>query len=262
MSIKYCKNSTITEAWAVVLGLPAPIDDTDAAVITRRAREKFGDLHPKPAIVAVQLGPEKLAAPFWNQQFSWAGGKYLARFGHRFLSVHFLGQANDRYETFEKTLGPGIAMWLRIYSDALGATAKEHVVDQVGFGYVNRFEFEPSGFDVSRYFKLNVAVELEEFKTGLVGVETGFRFHDEAKNESLTLSLAAEAGSVSIPKVGVVTKVFAEKRPVELVSFANVDSLPKLVHAAKEAAKRTFFGFATEETRAIMEAVDDAPDSP
>jgi uncharacterized protein (TIGR04255 family) len=256
VSIKYCKNSTINEAWALVAGLPGPVDETEANVIIRSARESFPDLEQKPLPFGVHLGADP-AAPFWNHQFTWRGGRHMARIGHRYLTVHFIRQS-DRYEAFDETLRPSIETWLDLYRGALGKAATQHVVGVVGFGYVNRFEFAAAtDFDVSRYFRLNIGISLGEPRGGLTGLDSGFRFYDEKSNEQLSVNLSAqEAGK----QIVVSTKVFAERRAGELGAFSDRDLLMRTIVEAKDSAKETFFGFATQETYDIMQVVADDAD--
>lgn len=255
--VKYCENSTITEAWTTILGLPAPLDETDAHVMTRAAKETVEGLEVKPAVVAI-FARKDLAAPFWSQQLGWDGERYLARYGHRYLSVHFIRQGEDRYQEFERTLQPSIEVWLDIYRNAFGKSGEEHLVNIVGFGYMNTFDFEPKGFDLSRYFKLNFGVDVGSGEAGLLGLNTGFRFYDAGRDMYLSVNLGVESPTAEHPVVQVVTKVAAERRGLEDISFANKPALVDLVVAAKEAAKETFFGFATPDTHAIMGAVTDA----
>lgn len=140
----------------VILGLTGAVDSTDPPVLERSARRRFASLQRKPAIVAVDARGDAVP-PFWNQQVTWSGGRHLARFGHRYLSVHYIPQDEERYTRFEEVFAPPTATWLDIYADALGG---EHPVDRTGFGYVNRFLFDADGFDLSTYFSINVGVDV------------------------------------------------------------------------------------------------------
>lgn len=257
MTIRYCTNSTITEAWASVVGLPAPLDDTDSSVLLRAARDRIPTLLPKPAVVAVQVEP-KLAVPFWREQVAWDDERHLARFGHRFLSVHFLRRGAGRYEQFEKSLQPSVDLWLELYEQALTRGADKHPVERVGFGYVNAFEFAPDNFDVSKYFKMNFGISVGAPDAGLLALDTGCMFFDEKRNMYLTVHLSVQSASEEDRKVRVITRVLAERRGIEGVSYSMRDQLGALIVEAKEAAKSTFFGFATDETHTLMGAVADA----
>jgi uncharacterized protein (TIGR04255 family) len=250
--VEYCRDSTIFEAWTVLAGLPAKLDDTEPPVLFRRAKDRFPDLQVKPAVVAVQFDVNVPTPPFWNLQVTWDQGTHLARFGHRYLSVHFLRES-ERYENFRRSFQPPMDEWLAIYPGALGAAASSQPVERVGFGYVNRFDFPASGFDVSQYFKLNFALDVGIDPIELLGMTTGCQFFDARRSLNMSLSLSAESAPDDI--VRVTTKVSAERRGIEQVTFADADPLRQLVVAAKDAAKETFFSFATDATHQLMGAV-------
>ncbi|MFH0902219.1 MAG: TIGR04255 family protein [Pseudomonadota bacterium] len=256
LSVQYCQNSTITEAWALVLGLPARLDDTDAAVLLRAARARFPGMQQKPAIVAVKV--QEPTPPFWREQVVWDDDKYLARFGHRYLSVHFIRKGDRRYETFSKSLQPGIEEWLKIYEDVLTRGEDKHLVDRIGFGYVNTFELDPEGFDLSRFFKMSFSVSVGARDAGLLSLDTGCVFFDKGRNVHLSVNLTVESPTEENSRIRVVTKVSAERRGIEDASFAKHELLQSMIADARQAAKDTFFSFATDDTHAIMGVVTDA----
>ena len=92
-----CTNSTVTEAWATVLGAPARVSQHESGALVHMAQKKLPPLEPVPAVVLAQVGDHP-APPFWREQFGWDNGRYLARAGHRYLSVHFLKRA-EKYDT-------------------------------------------------------------------------------------------------------------------------------------------------------------------
>ena len=249
--VEYCENSTIVEAWAVILGLPGPVDPGDPVVLERAAKRQYESLRRVPAIVAVDAHGEAVS-PFWNHQVAWNEGRRLARFGHRYLSVHFIRQGEGRYTQFGEVLEPPIREWVDIYT---GATEGDHPVDRIGFGYVNRFTFGADDFDLSKYFAINVGVDVGAEDAGLLGLSAAFRFFDESKTMYLNVELSAEAVPGDQRVIGVTTKVFAERRGVEQLSFGNGEQLLDQVRLTKEAAKDAFFSLATEETHAMMGVV-------
>jgi hypothetical protein len=221
--IQHCANSTISEAWAVVIGLPGRIEDADVPLVARAARRTIGpDLTEKPAIVAVNA-PKDLAAPFWSQQVTWGGERYLARFGHRYLSVHFRREQEDEpYDTYANTLQPQIATWLNIVAEGLDGAAAEYGVDRIGFGYVNRFAFSPDDFDVSRFFKLSLSFDVGSETAGALGLRTEFRLYDPTHTIYLIVQLTAEGPADEKSDISVTTRVLAEKRGLEGLTFADV----------------------------------------
>ncbi|ETX09346.1 MAG: hypothetical protein ETSY2_00005 [Candidatus Entotheonella gemina] len=52
--VTYCKNSTITEAWAEVLGLPGEPDQEEVAALAHMAKKRFGNLRKIPSVVLMQ----------------------------------------------------------------------------------------------------------------------------------------------------------------------------------------------------------------
>ena len=109
----YCEKSTITEAWAIVLGLPGALDKNSGPILAHLAEDAIEGLTERPAPLAFSVSPPGLTPPFWNQQFAWDSDRYAARFGHRYLSVHFVRRdEGTRYETYAKTMEPWIRKWL------------------------------------------------------------------------------------------------------------------------------------------------------
>jgi hypothetical protein len=95
----------------------------------------------------------------------------------------------------------------------------------------------------------------------LLGLTSAFRFYDMARGVHLTVSLTAEVPAVDAGHVLVKTKVLAECRATEGLSYADGDGILRQVSVVKDAAKSAFFGFATEATCDLMGAryaADDA----
>jgi hypothetical protein len=251
--VAYCTNSTITEAWAVIAGLPTPLDLVEEVLIWKSANRRIPELALEEAIVAVKGNPQ-VAPPFWKSQVSWQGGERMARFGHRFLSIHYRPQRPNLYRTYEESVRPSIETWLEIVRSS-GADLVDESIDVVGFGYVNQFAFEPeANFDLSRYFRLNVGVHVGDPSPALTGLKTTFHFSVAAPADAdLVLALSAESPDERGP-ITVTTRVFAERRGTPNLSWTSLDDIAALIREVKEVAKAAFFGFATEETHRIMGA--------
>lgn len=256
MSVQFCTQSTITEAWALAVGLPVRFDETEASTLYRAARNQIEGLREKPAILAVEVRDP--APPFWTKQVAWDDERYRARFGHRYLSVHFLPHGGEHYQTYDQSLRAEIERWLRLYEQALTSSKDPHAVDGIGFGYVNKFELPGLDFDLSRYFRMSFGITTGPAQDGLHRFELGYEFLDRHRDVHLTVNLSVDSGTPEADTVRVVTKVFAEKRGLEGISFATRDQLAAANVATKEAAKTTFFELATEETHTLMGAVSDA----
>lgn len=253
------------EAWARITGTPAAANETDAVVVRRRAERTIPGLARQPVTVFAVQQPRELMPAFWSEQHAWQDGQYMARFGHRYLSVHFLRRGGGRYNRYDETLQVPVNDWLKIYAEADPVVAEQHTVETIGFGYVNAFEFPSEGFDLSRWFKLSMGVDAgQDGDVDLQEVRAAFDFFDPTLKLRTVVELVAtgpEQGAVE-DRVRVVTKVLADFRADEGVNFAQFDALTQCIHAAKEAAKATFFNFTKHETRVMMGAVPDAPDQP
>jgi hypothetical protein len=251
--IAYCTSSTIAEAWAYVGGLPAVVDATDAAVLLRGARERFPALREIPAIVAAPGGSSPVAA-YWRHQVTWGNGDYVVRFGHRYLSVHFVRREN-RYDRFDTTMRPVVADWLAAYASAFGAHAASHPVDVMSFGYANTFALEPEGFDVADYFGLHVGFAIGVVDAAALGLHTSVTVQDHARDVRLAVELDVGGANPSDPKLHVTTRVSAECDAADGTTFADAMTLEAAIVRAKAAARETFFNFTTPKTHAIMGAV-------
>jgi hypothetical protein len=256
-----CTNSTISEAWAVVSGRPAKHEEGEEILIARTARKRIPELKPQDAVVAVRISPE-LAAPFWKMQVAWNNGQHLARFGHRYLSVHDVRPEGGRYSTYGEIMEPSLRTWLEIVRDADPDDLGTAPVEAVGFGYVNVFRYGPeSRFDLSQYFKLNIGVHVGEPWSELAGFEIALRFEAPATTTHLMVGLKAESPTDEAP-ITVTTKVYAERREAPDLSWSTVDVIATILCDVKEAAKQAFFDFATDVTHDSMGVVWDAADQP
>lgn len=256
MRVRYCENSTITEAWCVLFGEPALFNEDDPALVRRLAQKTAGEFQTKPTFVAFSRIKDAPQPPFWTQQVTWGSGKHLARFGHRYLSVHFLAVEGEKYETYEESLQAAIVPWLEAMSSFAEFADDTSAIERLGFGYVNTFEFHDPEFDVSEYFALNFAVAAPMEGAELNGVETTFRFFDPKTEATVSIELRIDAAGQD-DLVVVRTKVVAEMKVNDL-TFADTDGVDAAVYGAKEIAKKGFFAFATRPTHELMGAVYDA----
>jgi hypothetical protein len=252
--VTYCTNSTIAEAWAVIVGKPGSVNDAEAGAIEFSAQQRLGPLRKEPAIVLVESANRDIVPPFWREQLSSREGRYLARFGHRYLSVHFLRRGEDKYETYARTLQPSVEGWLDTFSATLGTGKAQYPVERVSFGYDNAFEFPVADFDLSRYFKLNVGIGAESAGNGLSALEINFRASQGEKKLPVSVNLMVHGDPTVPQQVRVRTKVEAQVPVVNDCSFVEKAKLMVLLAEAKEAAKTVFFDIATDETHRIMGA--------
>ncbi|WP_437874442.1 hypothetical protein [Sorangium sp. So ce513] len=247
--VSYCENSTITEAWALLVGVPSKPAPDEVAAVVHAARRRIPKLEPRPSLVLVEEPASGMLPPHWQHQLTWDDGLHLARVGHRYLSVHFLKPGEVRYETYERSLKPHLSEWLQVLSDILAGGPAQHPLDRVCFGYINSFELEPDGFDLSRYFRLSVGVGAETARAGLGALNVTFRV-TPGPNCDVKSSLLVEADPLS-GKVSVRTKVVGELRGLHF-SFLDQADIHAATAEAKRAAKRSFFDLTTDETRELM----------
>jgi len=252
--VTYCTNSTITEAWAIALGLPGEPDTEEVEALAYCGRKHFGTFQRIPSVVLMQRPKSDPVPPFWQQQLSWDDGRLLARIGHRYLSVHYLKKADDRYQTYETSLQPAVSGWLDTYDETLIGTREQYPIDRVGFGYVNTFHFPASNFDLSKYFRLSLGIGVPAAQKGLLALETNFRLFDQLRAADVIINLSVNTILEEDKQLQVQTKVVAERKGIEECYFRDQDRILAEILKAKESAKVMFFDFATEEMHNIMGA--------
>ena len=244
--VEHCEASTISEAWALVVGAPGPLDEGEKTLLLRGAKKTFDNLNEVPAFIIQKSRGEAIPA-FWNTQAQWADSSQLARFGHRFLSVHRVATAEHPYGSYQLGVGEPLGTWLGIASDA---AEESYPVERTGFGYVNSFQFDSKDFDISRYFKLGLFLDLGESTPSIHALEASFKFEKDDFLHQIQFSAEPQSNQ----SVRVVTKVFVERTTKEDLEIADRDRILESVVEAHETAKSAFFDFATKETHTLMKA--------
>lgn len=252
--ITYCTNSTIIEAWAVIIGFPGKVDSQESEAIVYNARKVFGDFETQPSVVFVERSGIEAVPAFWRQQLAWQNGTYLARVGHRYLSVHFIKRHEQKYETYDMSLKPQIEHWLSAFQNTLAGVPNAYPIERVGFGYVNEFFFPEANFDLSRYLKLNVGVGGECAKDGIVALEINTELVHQATKAHVYVNVLVRPDGPDSGRVIVRTKVEAQKRIDQDHLFTDKGALLNQIATVKAVAKNVFFDLATEETHKIMGA--------
>ncbi len=254
--VEYCENSTITEAWAAVLGSPAEINDSVTGGLENNASKVLGEFSIKPSRVFIeQNADEKLVPSFWHKQLTWNNSKYLARIGHRYLSVHFI-KTEDKYEKYKNSLLPQIREWLNAYKETIDGRKEKHSVDRVIFGYVNNFRFEvDQSFDLKKYFKILFGTEAKSAKNGISHLNVNFRLQHESIEVAVDLNIMPHPTNKS--QLMVSTKIEGQKSIGEDLTFEEPDKIIENIFVTKEAAKAVFFDLATDETMKLMGAIYD-----
>ena len=248
--VKYCENSTITEAWAVVQGAPGKIQDYEAGALINSATKIIGDFETKPSIVFVDKDSDDTVPAFWHKQLSWNSDSYRARIGHRYLSVHFIKQGKKKYETYEQSLKPKIEQWLESFKETVSGQKAQYPIEKVIFGYINLFRFSGKNFDLSRYFKVNFATGVSSASNGLAHLDIAF----SVQHPNVVINLRVAPESMGSDTIIVTTRVEAHKVVEEECSFQDDEKILELICEMKTAAHMVFFDLATEETHLIMGA--------
>jgi uncharacterized protein (TIGR04255 family) len=249
----HCERSTITEAWALVLGRATPVVPEEAAAIVFSAKQALPGLEREPAMVVAELPTHGPVAPFWSQQWSWNEGRFRARVGHRYLSVHRLADEKHPYDTYSHSLAPALEPWLdahaKVHSHGLVLPAFE----QIGYGYINDFRFPAEGFDLSKFFHVDFGVQLAGPLDGLDGVEFKFYYRDKVNHAAQVLiQIVVRPGDAVEDQLLVQTKVTATLGVRGF--FSDRAQIEQEIHNAKTVAKRAFFDLATQATHDRMGA--------
>lgn len=252
-SVAYCDNSTIVEAWAVLLGVPGTPDDAEVGALTFAAKKRFGTLKREPAIVLVGASNREVIPPFWREQLSWDDGEHLARIGHRYLSVHYLQRDLRRYARYETSLRKEIEYWLDAYQETMSGVRDVSPVERIGFGYVNAFSFPASDFDLSRYFKLHIGIDSAAAVSGLAALEVDFQIADNTATRAVSVNVLVRPEPADPTRVQVRTRVEALV-PSAGLTFVEKELLLTEIGNARLHAKTVFFDLATEETHKLMGA--------
>ncbi|MBK7889625.1 MAG: hypothetical protein IPJ84_01875 [Bdellovibrionales bacterium] len=241
-----CSKTTIVEAWFVVRGLPARYDEDEAGAIITEGKKRIRDLQRMPSMV-IWPKTDQPQNSFWSSHLTWAKGRFQARTGHKYLSVHAMASPKSPYEGYTAYVKPAIETWLDIYSESVQKPA-DFAIATTAFGYINSFEFEARAFDISKYFRLNVGLDIENNESPLVTLENKFSYFDVKTKMMVRVGLNIRP-EPSNKTVNVKTHVVSE-----FISGSGIDinsKLKILQQAAelKENSKRVFFGLTTDFTR-------------
>ena len=253
--VKYCSNSTISEAWVTIKGGPSHYSEdsqNETAAMIQRLKKNYKDLQTSQTIV-VHPSIGNLSPSFWNKQVVSQSAGVLARFGHKYLGVHKIVGKDGKYETYDKS-------FLAIFNDVINCfrdvaiDPEQYQLSSISFGYVNRFNFDSNTFNITDYFKLNVGIEIDG-ENLLKALKNGYNFFDE-KNQSqliININIGSDPASNSIAA----STSFESEKVVseENLFLTNHESILGIVRSMKEAAKSNFFFFTTEKTHQLMGAV-------
>ena len=234
-------------------GAPGEIQDSDAGALENIASKKIGGFKKQPSLVFVERSKEQdePVPAFWHKQLSWNNDTYRSRFGHRYLSVHFVKQGENKYEKFEESLEPQITNWLDAYKETVSGQREHYPIEKIIFGYINLFRFSGDDFDLSQYFKVNFGTDVSYAEKGIGGLEITFSV---SQPTHVMINIRVTPESPVSDDVVVTTRVEAHKVIEDECSFENDEKIMEIIGDMKESAKSVFFDLATDETHQIMGA--------
>lgn len=258
-TIKFCKNSTISEAWAIVQGMPSPVTEDsqrEVQALIHSGAKKYNDLVTQPLVIVGQK-KEGDVAPYWVFQGSWSNGRYIVRTGHNYLSVHRVCTNQFKYNRYESDVKPVLSDWLELQNATI-SNPSERKVGVIGFGYINNFQIQTTTeFDYAKYIKLNAGIGISNRDAELLQLKSSFVYYDKKKEVQFTVD-AIVGGIPGVPGAfEIVTQVYCEKSISGAVSFSDKDKILSINRDIQKYAKETFFDITTEEAHTLMEVVYD-----
>lgn len=246
-----CKNPAIKEAFCLIQGKPAVLDDSEAPSLENAAKIFYEEQDIRfervPTFVVIPIVKDKEINAFWSQQSKW-GETNLARYGHRYLSIHRICSNKDKYKSFEESLAPEIKQWLSLYNSTLVSKKDPHEIGLITFGYINEFIVSHEVFNLAKLVHLDFNIAIDKgYVDSLNSSTLKFDFFNSSKdiNTTIKVNIGGILGDPSNIKL-----------TVEIYStFGNIqglcynDNVMEKVQALKDHAKDTFFSFATDYLR-------------
>lgn len=259
LKIDYCKNSTIREALCIIQGKPEKVEESDAGILEKHAKKHYDSLKIElknvPTFVMIpQIEGQKLN-PFWSRQKQWGQGKYVARFGHRYLSIHRICNEADKYKTYKDSFKPELEKWLEIYKAALTGENETHPVDLIMFGYINDFILPVADFTLDKYLTCSYSLNLNK---GIVDAIDRYNLAFDMVNTKEGINCTLKVKVESLPgndTLKLTTEIYSSYQNMQNFSFYSDNVLEK-IEQLKKHAKETFFSFVNQHVRdEILEVV-------
>ncbi|MDP8212227.1 MAG: hypothetical protein P9X22_02910 [Candidatus Zapsychrus exili] len=239
----------------IVQGVPAEVDNSESGAFTHTLDKKYKDNKKIPAIVVTQQAKDFPMPAYWHSQLSINSDSNLIRFGHQYLSIHFLKKNDSKYDTFSDTLEPVIVDTLNTWADIISDRRGVLPVNMIGFGYINTFvDFALDGFDLSKYFRYSFGVDNSEIEASLSAVKTSFTILENKTSIPIILEIEVGPNPKKPGFMKVVTKVMAQRLKTTHIPQKDTKKIMEEIKGMKDLAADTFFGFVTDETKKIMEA--------
>lgn len=261
MNVTYCKNSTLREAYAAVIGLPAPLNPAEHTTLRTRFAREWPDHEVSSYLLqqtpspAVPSDPQAPIPPAWHSQITWGQRQWVGRWGHRTSGLHRVVLDGEQYLTFDRTMRPTLSRWLAATHEAYDFVGVNPPVASVVSGYVNALHLHPGDGDLSEWFRFNFAIEAAGADAGLSELSLGARIPRPESRARASIRLSAQQDEADIR---VTVHTFVEREVPEGLQFSQTDALLDELHHARVIAKETFFSFVTDRTLNHLGAMDAA----
>jgi hypothetical protein len=260
MTVHYCTRSTLREAYAAVVGLPAPHEPAEfSSLHTRLGREwpasEFSSVQALfPAEPQVQ-DASAVVPPGWFAQLTWDERRWTGRWGHRVLGLHRVVSDGERYETTAVTFLPTLGRWLAAAKQAYAFAAIDPPAAGVVFGYINTFSLGVEAGDLSEWFKFNFKIQASGADGGLDEITVAANIPRRDLGARVRIQVTAREGDAGTQ---VTVHTVAQVDLPDGATFSQDDALLEAIERARALSKDTFFSFVTERTMKLMGATDAA----
>ncbi len=251
-----CQNSLISEAWFVAQGIPAKVEEDEIGSINNEAKKQVEGLKRIPSIVVLPK-TEAVHPPFCTSHFTYLNGTKQSRVGHNYLSVHAICDSKNKYIDYNTSIKPEIIRWLGIQNDGILDPAR-FKLNALSFGYINTFHFAVKTFDISKHFKLNIGLDIQNLNGFMNSLGCTFQFLNPAKNYNTSVRFEVLPTPNDPANLTVRVHTLTEQLGQNNLDISKTDAILKKALELKENSKKSFFDFLTPETTKILDPVYDA----
>lgn len=256
--ITYCKKPAIKEAFCLIQGKPAELNKTDAPSLEKQADKHFKSIGQKlenvPTFIMIPEVSGQLMNPFWVAQKKWNNGSNIARYGHRYLSVHRLCSTESQYETYEKSIRQDIIKWIDLYRDVLATEEDPHSIDLISYGYINELDLPFEDFSLNKYVGLLYQLQLDSNTADTLN-RMSFAFDLSCSETNIKTAIKVKAQpNLDNSKMKLNIEIYSSFNSLDGIDFLS-NHIMDYVDRLKNHAKDTFFSFVTDHVKNdIMEA--------
>jgi len=245
-----CKRSNIQEAWVQILGFPAKYNESIVGFLDISAKQKIKNLQDSdPLLNVVSMDPNE-NAPFWLKQVTW-DKNLISRFGHKYLSVHFVNNDKSGYRSYSDSLQKSVDIWLGIFSNSL-PRPEEEKVQRILFGYTNMFEISSTEVDISEYLNIQFGISLEDMSPETFdGLHTHLKISNSTKKIHYEIKVTAEAfEELKVSRIS--TEINAYRLFDGSLGYDSLPLIEKEIRELKDESKEVFFSLLTLKAKEIL----------